>query len=149
MAGKMDLFLRSKAQFLLNSFPISSQAPSILSPIHSHTFFAGTQTHFLGIHDLYTISDGDGRNLNHSYLKSTKYPSVMELGTWHLYLNQRRSKKYINHMKHPLESAEICIFHQKLAIFVISGNKKKTHFSTQFLILMICLIFILLILLSF
>ena len=136
MAGKMDLFLRSKAQFLLNSFPISSQAPSILSPIHSHTFFAGTQTHFLGIHDL-------------SYLKSTKYPSVMELGTWHLYLNQRRSKKYINHMKHPLESAEICIFHQKLAIFVISGNKKKMHFSTQFLILMICLIFILLILLSF
>ena len=39
-----------------------------------------------------------------------------------LYLTERRSKKYINHMAHPLSSADISIFHRKSAIFIISRN---------------------------
>ena len=44
---------------------------------------------------------------------------------WNLalpYLTQRRSKKYINHVPHPLSSAGISIFYQKSAIFVVSRN---------------------------
>ena len=39
-----------------------------------------------------------------------------------LYLTQKRFKKYINHVTHPLSSADISIFHRKSANFVISRN---------------------------
>ena len=39
-----------------------------------------------------------------------------------LYLTQRRSKKYMNHVTHSLRSADIIIFHRKSANFAISRN---------------------------
>ena len=39
-----------------------------------------------------------------------------------LYLTQRRSKKYMNHVTHALSSADISIFHRKSANFAISRN---------------------------
>ena len=51
------------------------------------------------------------------------YPKMMKLGTViQLYLSQRRSKKYMNHVTHPLSSADISIFQQKSANFATSRN---------------------------
>ena len=53
-------------------------------------------------------------------------PSVTHILQWwnlaQLYLTQRRSKKYMNHVTYPLSSADISIFHQKSANFPISRN---------------------------
>ena len=49
-----------------------------------------------------------------------------------LNLNYRRSKKYINYLWHPSSSGNISIFHQKLAIFVLSGIK-GTNFIYELL----------------
>ena len=49
-----------------------------------------------------------------------KYPTVMKLGTVIPY--PKRSNKYMNHVTFPLSSAEISIFHRKLANFAISRN---------------------------
>ena len=55
-------------------------------------------------------------------------PSVTHILQWwnlaQLYLTQRRSKKYMNHVTYPLSSADISIFHQKSTNFPISGNTK-------------------------
>ena len=42
-----------------------------------------------------------------------------------LYLTLSRSKKYKNHVTHTLRSADISIFHQKSATFVISRNSDR------------------------
>ena len=39
-----------------------------------------------------------------------------------LYLTQRRLKKYMNRVTHPLSSADIRIFHRKSANFAVSRN---------------------------
>ena len=39
-----------------------------------------------------------------------------------LYFTQRRFKKYLNHVTHPLSSADIRIFHRKSANFAVSRN---------------------------
>ena len=39
-----------------------------------------------------------------------------------LYLTQRKSKKYMNHVTHSLNSADISFFHRKSANFAISRN---------------------------
>ena len=49
------------------------------------------------------------------------YPIMMN-DIAQLYLTQRRSKKYLNHMAHPLSSADISIFYRKSANFAISRN---------------------------
>ena len=48
------------------------------------------------------------------------YPTVMKLDTAIPCL--KKIEIYINHVTHPLRSADISIFHRKSAIFVISGN---------------------------
>ena len=45
------------------------------------------------------------------------------------YCTERRPKKYMNHVTHPLSSAEISIFHQKSANFAISRNTNIDCFS--------------------
>ena len=50
----------------------------------------------------------------------SKRPPLLNLT--HLYLTERRSKKYLNFVTHPLTSAGISIFHLKSANFAISRN---------------------------
>ena len=53
----------------------------------------------------------------------------------HLYLTQRRSKKYMNHVTHPLSSAGISIFSPEISKFCyIKKYRHRLHFGTQFLI---------------
>ena len=47
----------------------------------------------------------------------------MKLGT--AIPSLKKIKRHINQLGHPLSSAGISIFDQKLAIFVISGKKDK------------------------
>ena len=47
-------------------------------------------------------------------------PTVMKLGTVIPYLKE--IQKSYNHLTHPLSSADISIFHQKSAFFIISRN---------------------------
>ena len=43
--------------------------------------------------------------------------------TWHIYtLPKEDPKKYMNHVTHPLSSAEISIFYRKSANFAVSKN---------------------------
>ena len=55
-------------------------------------------------------------------------PSVTHILQWwnlvQLYLTQRRSKKYMNHVTYSLSSADISIFHQKSTNSPISRNTK-------------------------
>ena len=52
-----------------------------------------------------------------------------------LYLTQRRSKKYMNHVTHPLSSADISIFSPEISKFCyIKKYRYRLHFGTQFLI---------------
>ena len=51
------------------------------------------------------------------------HPTMLKLST--VIPSLKRFKKCIIHARHPLSSADISIFHQKLANFVISGNKDK------------------------
>ena len=55
------------------------------------------------------------------FLKSVKH-ILQCLNLAQLYLTQRRSKKYMNHVTHPLSSADISIFQRKSANFAISRN---------------------------
>ena len=68
-----------------------------------------------------------------------KYPSSLKSVThilqwWklaQLYLTQRRSKKYINHVTHPLSSADISIFSPKISKFCyIKKYRYRLHFDT-------------------
>ena len=52
---------------------------------------------------------------------SHTYPIIMKLGTVIFYL--KKIQKCRNYVIHTLNSADICIFHQKSATFVISRNK--------------------------
>ena len=57
------------------------------------------------------------------------YPTMMKVGTVIPYPKkkvQRRSKKYMKHVKHSLSSADISIFHRKSLNFAISRNT-DTH----------------------
>ena len=45
--------------------------------------------------------------------------------TWHAYTLTKKCPKNKNCVRHPLSSADINIFQQKLAIFVLSGNQEK------------------------
>ena len=59
------------------------------------------------------------------YKNSTK----MKLGT--VYLTYRRPKKYINHVKHPLSSADISIFSSEINKFCYMRKYRyRLHFST-------------------
>ena len=51
------------------------------------------------------------------------YPTIMKLGTLITYL--KKIQKCINHMIHPLSSADINIFYQNSATFVIIRNTDK------------------------
>ena len=42
--------------------------------------------------------------------------------TWHCYTLPKEPKKFYNHVRHPLRSADISIFPQKSSTFVISRN---------------------------
>ena len=52
----------------------------------------------------------------------TSYPCFSQLYLTFGSSLERRSKKYINHVTHPLVSAVIRIFHRKFATFIISRN---------------------------
>ena len=59
------------------------------------------------------------------------YPTMIRLGiVMQLYPTQRRSKKYINHGKTYLSSADTAFYDQKSAIFVILVNTEKLHLDT-------------------
>ena len=61
------------------------------------------------------------------------YPTIMKLGTVIPYL--RRSKKYMNHVTHPLRSTDISIFLPKISKFCyIKKYRYRLQFGTQFLI---------------
>ena len=65
-----------------------------------------------------------------SYFKSIIFiPQLWNLANF--YPSLRRSRKYINHVTHLLSLTDICFFHQKLAIFVILGNKIKNLILIQ------------------
>ena len=76
------------------------------------------------------IQDGLFRGCSRMGRGSKKAPPSLKFIThilqwWNLaqlYLTQRRSKKYMNHVTHPLSSADISIFHRKSANFAISRN---------------------------
>ena len=51
------------------------------------------------------------------------YPTIMKHGTLMSYL--KKIQKFINHMTHTLSSADIIIFYQKSATFVILKNTGK------------------------
>ena len=58
---------------------------------------------------------------------------MMKLGTGISYLN--KSKKYMNHVTHPLGSADISIFSPKITKFCyIKKYRYRLHFDAQFLI---------------
>ena len=51
--------------------------------------------------------------------------------TWQLYLNQRRSKKYMNHVTQPVSSADITIFSSDIRkFFYIKKYRYSLHFDT-------------------
>ena len=51
--------------------------------------------------------------------------------TWQLYLTQRRSKKYMNHVTHPLSSADISIFSSEISKFCyIMKYRYRLYFDT-------------------
>ena len=53
-----------------------------------------------------------------------------------LYLTQRRSKKYMNQVTHPLNSADISIFSLEISKFChIKKYRYRLHFDISFLIL--------------
>ena len=57
------------------------------------------------------------------------------------YILAKEDPKNINHVTHPLTSANFSIFYQKLAIYVILGNKGKSCIK-QFVILLTFEVFI-------
>ena len=57
-----------------------------------------------------------------------------------LYHTQRRSKKFMNHVRHPLNSAGISIFSSEIRKFCyIKKQRYRLHLSTYFLILLVFL----------
>lgn len=71
------------------------------------------------------------------------YPKKVKLGTVVACL---KSKKYINHVKHPVPSAEINVFSPKISNFsyinktVCISGKYRLYFNTQFHILLTFLV---------
>ena len=59
----------------------------------------------------------------------------------HSYILAKEDPKNINHVTHPLTYANFSIFYQKLAIYVILGNKGKSCIK-QFVILLTFEVFI-------
>ena len=67
--------------------------------------------------------------------------SVIHILQWwnlaQLYLTQRRSKKYMNHVTHPLSSADISIFSPEISKFCyIKKYRYRFHLDTYFLTLL-------------
>ena len=68
---------------------------------------------------------------------SHTYPTMMKPGSYtlKLYLTQRRSKKCISHVTHPLSSADISIFSLKTLTFYFLTRRltygKVSHFSKK------------------
>ena len=72
---------------------------------------------------------------------SHTYPTMMKFGTVIPYL--RRSKTYMNHVTHPLTSADITIFSPEISRFCyIKKYRYRLHFSTKFPILLAFLEFL-------
>ena len=64
---------------------------------------------------------------------------VLQILQWwdltQLYLTQRRSKKYINHLTHLLSSPEVNIFSSKISKFCYTKKYRyRLHMNSQFLI---------------
>ena len=69
------------------------------------------------------------------------YPTMMKLGT--VIPHQKRSKKFMNHVTHPLSSADISNFSQEIRKFCyIKKYMYRLHFDTKFLILLTFLEFL-------
>ena len=69
------------------------------------------------------------------------YLTMMKLGTCIPYL--KKSKKYINHVTHPLSSADISNFSPEISKFCyIKKYMYRLHFDTKFLILLTFLKFL-------
>ena len=63
------------------------------------------------------------------------YPTIMEFGTAIPYL--KKIQKYINHVTHPLSSADISSFSLEISKFCyIKKYMYRLHFDTKFLILL-------------
>ena len=63
------------------------------------------------------------------------YPTMMKLGTFILYL--KKIQKYINHVTHPLSSADISILLPEFGKFCyIKKYRYRLYFYTLFLILL-------------
>ena len=80
----------------------------------------------------------------HGWGKAKKPPPSLKSAThilqqWNLaqlYLTQRRSKKYMNQVTHPLNSADISIFSLEISKFChIKKYRYRLHFDISFLIL--------------
>ena len=64
-----------------------------------------------------------------------KYAIVMKLGTIIPYL--KMAQKYMNHVTHPVNSADISIFSPEISKFCyIRKYRYRLHFNTEFLILL-------------
>ena len=64
------------------------------------------------------------------------YPTMMKLGTVIPYL--KKIQKYMNHLTHPVSSADISIFSTQIRKFCyIKKYRYRLHFDTWFLILLI------------
>ena len=62
------------------------------------------------------------------------YPTMMTLGT---VIPSLKSKKYINHVTHPSNFADISIFSTEISNFCyIKKYRNRLHFNTHFLILL-------------
>ena len=77
---------------------------------------------------------------------SPSLKSVTHILQWwnlaQLYLTQRRSKKYMNHVTHPLSSADISIFSPEISKFCyIKKCRYRLHFGPQFNFFNFCWVF--------
>ena len=86
----------------------------------------------MGFSGLFT--DGGGKKTSLLKICHT-YPTMMKLGK--VILTLRRSKKYVNHIKHLLSSAVISISSPEICNFRYTKEyKHRLHFNIQFLILL-------------
>ena len=73
--------------------------------------------------------------------KRSPLPKITYILQWwnlaQLYLTERRLEKYINHVTHPLSSADISIFSPEISTFCYTKKYRyRLHFGTKFLILL-------------
>ena len=119
-------------QYLLSWFAISRYVERWkISPIHDVPFWGCSQIGRGG-----RRGAGGGRQKGFPSLKSVTY----NLQWWnlaYLYFSYRTSKKYVNHVAHPLNSADISIFLPGISKFCyIKKYRYRLYFDTLFLILL-------------